>query len=166
MIDPAARDRRLDELLRQHHGGQKNRVLVFVLYKKEAARVEAMLQRKSWNVRSLSYTPTTAIMLLTVQRPLLVMLPAALCLRQGPRQPACSSGSLLHDQGLCCGSSVLLMTVATARGRLACVCSRCLPGCDCLHACACGSVRQCTATSARRSARLRWTASRAARCRS
>ena len=28
-------------------------MLVFVLYKKEAARVEAMLQRKAWNVRGL-----------------------------------------------------------------------------------------------------------------
>ena len=52
MIDPGARDRRLDELLQQYHKGQRNRVLVFVLYKKEAARVEAMLQRKAWNVRA------------------------------------------------------------------------------------------------------------------
>ncbi len=52
VIDPGARDRRLDELLQQYHKGQRNRVLVFVLYKKEAARVEAMLQRKAWNVRA------------------------------------------------------------------------------------------------------------------
>jgi superfamily II DNA/RNA helicase len=50
VIDPAARDRRLDELLRKYHGSRKNRVLVFVLYKKEAARVEAMLQKKGWKV--------------------------------------------------------------------------------------------------------------------
>ena len=50
MIDPAARDKRLDELLQQYHKSRKNRVLVFVLYKKEAARVETVLQRKSWKV--------------------------------------------------------------------------------------------------------------------
>lgn len=41
VIDPRQRDRRLLELLKQHHGAKRqNRVIVFVLYKKEAARVE------------------------------------------------------------------------------------------------------------------------------
>jgi ATP-dependent RNA helicase DBP3 len=51
VIDPAARDARLLELLEKYHGGakgRKNRVLVFVLYKKEAARVEQMLARRGW----------------------------------------------------------------------------------------------------------------------
>ena len=34
VIDDAARTRRLVELLRQHHKGRKNRILIFVLYKK------------------------------------------------------------------------------------------------------------------------------------
>ena len=51
MIDPRQRDSRLDELLRKYHGSRKNRVIIFVLYKKEAARVEALLQKKGWKVR-------------------------------------------------------------------------------------------------------------------
>ena len=43
MLDPAVRDRRLDELLRKYHASRKNRILVFVLSKKAASRVEAML---------------------------------------------------------------------------------------------------------------------------
>lgn len=50
VIEPTARDSRLDELLRKYHASRKNRVLVFVLYKKEAARVEAMLRKKGWKV--------------------------------------------------------------------------------------------------------------------
>ena len=50
MLDPAVRDGRLDELLRKYHASRKNRVLVFVLYKKEASRVEAMLARRGWKV--------------------------------------------------------------------------------------------------------------------
>ncbi|CAL8460624.1 g153 [Coccomyxa elongata] len=53
VIDPAARDRRLEELLRKYHASRKNRVLVFVLYKKEAARVEAQLSKRGWNVRAI-----------------------------------------------------------------------------------------------------------------
>ncbi len=52
VIDPAARDRRLEELLRKYHASRKNRVLVFVLYKKEAARVEGQLSKRGWNVRT------------------------------------------------------------------------------------------------------------------
>lgn len=40
MIDPRQRDRRLLELLQKYHGPKRaNRIIVFVLYKKEAARV-------------------------------------------------------------------------------------------------------------------------------
>ncbi|EFJ51752.1 hypothetical protein VOLCADRAFT_103394 [Volvox carteri f. nagariensis] len=50
VIDPNARDGRLLELLQQYHGakGRKNRVIIFVLYKKEAPRVEQLLSRKGW----------------------------------------------------------------------------------------------------------------------
>lgn len=50
VLDPAVRDRRLDELLRNYHASRKNRILVFVLYKKEASRVEAMLSKRGWKV--------------------------------------------------------------------------------------------------------------------
>lgn len=51
VLEPAQRDGRLDALLRQHQKGHKQRrILVFVLYKKEAARVEALLLRKGFQV--------------------------------------------------------------------------------------------------------------------
>lgn len=61
VIEDGGRDGRLHELLQKHHvssgksknnsnGGQNNRVIVFVLYKKEAARVEEKLTRKGWKV--------------------------------------------------------------------------------------------------------------------
>jgi superfamily II DNA/RNA helicase len=52
VLDPSVRDRRLDELLRQYHASRRNRILVFVLYKKEASRVEAMLAKRGWKVRA------------------------------------------------------------------------------------------------------------------
>ena len=52
VIDPRQRDSRLDELLRKYHSSRRNRVIIFVLYKKEAARVEALLQKKGWKVRN------------------------------------------------------------------------------------------------------------------
>lgn len=48
VIEPFNRDNRLHDLLREHHDG-KNRIIVFVLYKKEAVRVEHMLKRRKWN---------------------------------------------------------------------------------------------------------------------
>lgn len=50
VIDPNARGNRLLQLLEEYHGkkGRKNRVMIFVLYKKEASRVEAFLQSKGW----------------------------------------------------------------------------------------------------------------------
>lgn len=48
IIAPRDRDRRLEQLLKQYHSSRKNRVIVFVLYKKEAARVEQQLVRAGW----------------------------------------------------------------------------------------------------------------------
>ncbi|PIA58772.1 hypothetical protein AQUCO_00500601v1 [Aquilegia coerulea] len=52
VLDDRARDARLIALLEKYHKSQKNRVLVFVLYKKEAARVENMLQRSGFKAVS------------------------------------------------------------------------------------------------------------------
>uniref|UniRef100_A0A453K6Y0 Helicase C-terminal domain-containing protein n=1 Tax=Aegilops tauschii subsp. strangulata TaxID=200361 RepID=A0A453K6Y0_AEGTS len=46
VLDDRARDSRLVALLDKYHRAQSNRVLVFVLYKKEAGRVEAMLNKR------------------------------------------------------------------------------------------------------------------------
>lgn len=48
VIEDRARDGRLHELLQKHHASRANRIIVFVLYKKEAVRVESFLQRKGW----------------------------------------------------------------------------------------------------------------------
>ncbi|OQR88668.1 DEAD/DEAH box RNA helicase [Thraustotheca clavata] len=48
VVDEYGRDSKLDSLLKKYHSSRKNRVLVFVLYKKEAVRVETMLNRKGW----------------------------------------------------------------------------------------------------------------------
>ncbi|CAL5321189.1 unnamed protein product [Camellia sinensis] len=53
VLDDRARDERLVSLLEKYHKSQRNRVLVFVLYKKEAARVETMLQKWGWKVVSI-----------------------------------------------------------------------------------------------------------------
>ena len=50
VIDPMARQDRLDALLKKYHASRKNRVLVFVLYKKEASRIETFLERRGWKV--------------------------------------------------------------------------------------------------------------------
>ncbi|KAJ4954139.1 hypothetical protein NE237_030971 [Protea cynaroides] len=52
VLEDRSRDARLVALLEKYHKSQRNRVLVFVLYKKEAARVENMLQRRGWKVVS------------------------------------------------------------------------------------------------------------------
>ncbi|XP_008778545.2 DEAD-box ATP-dependent RNA helicase 5 [Phoenix dactylifera] len=52
VLDDRSRESRLIELLEKYHKFQRNRVLVFVLYKKEAARVENMLQKRGWKVVS------------------------------------------------------------------------------------------------------------------
>ncbi|XP_014519387.1 DEAD-box ATP-dependent RNA helicase 5 [Vigna radiata var. radiata] len=53
VLDDRARDRRLVALLEKYHKSQSNRVLVFVLYKNEAKRVENMLQEGGWKVVSI-----------------------------------------------------------------------------------------------------------------
>jgi ATP-dependent RNA helicase DBP3 len=50
VVDPKDKESRLHSLLCNYHKSRKNRVLVFCLYKKEAARVETFLARKGWNV--------------------------------------------------------------------------------------------------------------------
>lgn len=51
VIEDRARDGRLHDLLQRYHSSRTNRVIIFVLYKKEAVRVEQALQRKGWKVR-------------------------------------------------------------------------------------------------------------------
>jgi ATP-dependent RNA helicase DBP3 len=51
--DQRDKENRLIELLGKYHKSRKNRVLVFALYKKEAARIEAMLQRKGFKVQAI-----------------------------------------------------------------------------------------------------------------
>src|SRR2546430_2449967 len=50
--DPMDKDRCLLNLLKQYHT-KKNRILVFVLYKKEAPRVENLLANKGYVVQSI-----------------------------------------------------------------------------------------------------------------
>ena len=53
VVEERARDLRLCDLLAQYHNkGRTNRIIVFVLYKKEAVRVEQALQRKGFKVRA------------------------------------------------------------------------------------------------------------------
>uniref|UniRef100_M4BN34 RNA helicase n=1 Tax=Hyaloperonospora arabidopsidis (strain Emoy2) TaxID=559515 RepID=M4BN34_HYAAE len=49
VIDDRARDARVHALLQKYHSSRTNRVLLFVLYKKEADRVERLLQQRGWN---------------------------------------------------------------------------------------------------------------------
>ncbi|KAL6180954.1 hypothetical protein ACLB2K_047612 [Fragaria x ananassa] len=53
VLDDQSRDARLAALLEKYHKSKGNRVLVFVLYKMEATRVENMLQRRGWKVCSI-----------------------------------------------------------------------------------------------------------------
>ena len=53
VIDPFARNERLLQLLQEHHSSRKNRMIIFVLYKKEAPQVEQLLNRKGWKVRGM-----------------------------------------------------------------------------------------------------------------
>lgn len=54
VIEPQRRDQRIDELLQKYHKSRKNRVIVFVLYKKEASRVESLLVKRGWKVSNFS----------------------------------------------------------------------------------------------------------------
>jgi len=53
VVEDRDRENKLIGLLKKHHGNRTDRVLIFVLYKKEAARIEANLQRKGWNCTSI-----------------------------------------------------------------------------------------------------------------
>lgn len=48
------KDRKLMELLAKYHKSRKNRILVFVLYKKEAAELQERLQGKGYNVTAIN----------------------------------------------------------------------------------------------------------------
>jgi ATP-dependent RNA helicase DBP3 len=48
VVEGREKDGRLLALLQQYHKDRTNRVLVFVLYKKEAERVESLLNRRGW----------------------------------------------------------------------------------------------------------------------
>ncbi|KAI9739052.1 MAG: RNA-dependent ATPase [Cirrosporium novae-zelandiae] len=52
VIDSQGKDRRLMEVLRQHHSGSQkdDRILIFCLYKKEAARVESSIRYRGFRV--------------------------------------------------------------------------------------------------------------------
>jgi len=52
LIDPRGKDRKLEQLLTQYHKDE-NRILIFCLYKKEAARVERNLYQRGWNVKGI-----------------------------------------------------------------------------------------------------------------
>lgn len=61
VIDPRARDKRLQQLLQQYQDPKRsNRIIVFVLYKKEAARVENMLTRAGWKAAAVHGDATQA----------------------------------------------------------------------------------------------------------
>lgn len=47
------KDKKLVELLEKYHKSRKNRILIFVLYKKEAVTVQRILQNKGYNVTSI-----------------------------------------------------------------------------------------------------------------
>jgi ATP-dependent RNA helicase DBP3 len=49
VVEQAEKERKLLDLLRRVHDG-KNRIIIFALYKKEAARIEEMLLRKNYRV--------------------------------------------------------------------------------------------------------------------
>jgi len=53
VIDMDNRDARLFELLRKYHDPQQEKILIFALYKKEAARLEIVLNKKGWSCASI-----------------------------------------------------------------------------------------------------------------
>jgi ATP-dependent RNA helicase DBP3 len=54
VIDEWKRDARILDLLKQYHSSRKNRVLIFVLYKKEVDRVERWLAKNGWAASGIS----------------------------------------------------------------------------------------------------------------
>ena len=53
VVEEREKQRKLEGLLKKYHKSRKNRILVFVLYKKEAGRVENNLNRMGWNAVSI-----------------------------------------------------------------------------------------------------------------
>jgi ATP-dependent RNA helicase DBP3 len=53
VIDPKDKNTRLLTLLKDYHKSRKNRVMVFALYKNEAARLEQFLVRQGYNAKSI-----------------------------------------------------------------------------------------------------------------
>merc|ERR1712130_419324 len=53
VVEDRAREGLLLKLLKKYHSDRKNRILIFVLYKKEAARIETNLSNKGWRVGSI-----------------------------------------------------------------------------------------------------------------
>merc|ERR1712112_218670 len=53
VVEDRAREGLLQKLLNKYHSSRKNRVLIFALYKKEAARLETNLKRSGWKVSSI-----------------------------------------------------------------------------------------------------------------
>jgi len=53
VLEDRAREARLQQLLKKYHADRKNRILIFALYKKEAARLEGNLARAGWVVTSI-----------------------------------------------------------------------------------------------------------------
>jgi len=53
LVEQRDKDYLLLKLLSKYHKSRKNKILVFALYKKEAARVETMLNRKGWQAASI-----------------------------------------------------------------------------------------------------------------
>lgn len=53
VLDPYAKESRLLALLKNYHSSRKNRILIFALYKKEAARLEAFLKRNGYKVAAI-----------------------------------------------------------------------------------------------------------------
>lgn len=53
VLEPHTRDDQLLALLNKYHSSRSNRIIIFVLYKKEAPRVEALLKRKGWKAAAI-----------------------------------------------------------------------------------------------------------------
>merc|ERR1712107_588672 len=53
VVEDRAREGLFQKLLNKYHSSRKNRVLIFALYKKEAARLETNLKRSGWKVSSI-----------------------------------------------------------------------------------------------------------------
>ncbi|PVU97531.1 hypothetical protein BB561_000493 [Smittium simulii] len=53
VIDPYAKEQKILSLLQKYHEGQKSKLLLFVLYKKEATRIENFLHRNGYNCCSI-----------------------------------------------------------------------------------------------------------------